>query len=165
MLVNVLESATNLKNLELKIKDNSPDDVKCLFDQMKHISGLCRLTLHCSSPAIKVLLSGLVGITVSVSLMLSFEKVDAEGVLALGSGLELHTNTDIAFLGLISSSIGLEGATGLANGLRHLTKFICHIIILDTSVLIVYAMAYNILPHYRRLIYHTMILLMWTQIL
>ena len=54
--------------------------------------------------------------------MLSFEEVDAEGVLALGGGLELHTNTNIRHLDLTNSSIGLEGATGLANGLRHLTK-------------------------------------------
>ena len=123
MLVNVLKSATNLKHLELKIKDNSPDDVKCLVDQMKQISGLRELTLHCSSPAssIKVLLSGLRGITVSYAFQLSFEEVDAEGVVALGGGLELHTNTEIK-LHLTNSSIGLEGATGLANGLQHLTK-------------------------------------------
>ena len=124
MLVNVLKSATNLENLELNIKDSSPDDVKCLVDQMKQISGLGWLRLHCSSPAssIKVLLSGLINITVRYSLMLSFEEVDAEGVLALGGGLELHTNTNIRHLDLTNSSIGLEGATGLANGLRHLTK-------------------------------------------
>ena len=124
MLVNVLKSATNLEDLELKIKDNSPDDVKCLVDQMKEISGLGWLTLHCSSPAssIKVLLSGLVGITLRYLLKLSFEEVDAEGILALGSGLELYTNTKITILSLTNSSIGLEGATGLANGLRHLTK-------------------------------------------
>ena len=125
MLVNVLKSATNLAVLEFKIKDNSPDDVKCLVDQVKAISGLCELTLHCSSPAssIKVLLSGLVDITVSNILKFSFEEVDAEGVVALGSGLELHTNTNnITDLDLTNSSIGLEGATGLANGLRHLTK-------------------------------------------
>ena len=122
MLVNVLKSATNLKCLELRIKDSSPGDVKCLVDQMKQISGLCQLTLYCSSPAssIKVLLSGLVGIAVRVKLL--FEEFDAEGVLALGSGLELHTNTNIIHLNLTNSSIGLEGATGLANGLRHLTK-------------------------------------------
>ena len=121
MLVNVLKSATNLKFLGLKIKDNSPDDVKCLVDQMNQISGLCLLTVHCSSPAsnIKVLLSSLSGITV---LLLLFEEVDAEGVVALGSGLELHTNTMIINLSLTNSSIGLEGATGLVNGLRHLTK-------------------------------------------
>ena len=124
MLVNVLKSATNLTSLELKIKDSSPNDVKCLVDQMKQISGLHWLTLHCPSPAssIKVLLSGLRGITVSYSLTLLFEEVDVEGVLALGSGLELHTNTNITNLDLTNSSIGLEGATGLANGLRHLTK-------------------------------------------
>ena len=124
MLVNVLKSATNLIFLKLKIKDSSPDDVKCLVDQMKQISGLDWLTLHCSSPAssIKVLLSGLRGITVSFSLKLLFEEVDAEGVLVLGSGLELHTNTNIRHLDLTNSSIGLEGATGLANGLRHLTQ-------------------------------------------
>ena len=124
MLVNVLKSATNLIKLELKIKDNSPDDVKCLVDQMKQISGLWQLTLHCSSPAsiIKVLLSGLRSISASVLLKLSFEEVDAEGVLALGSGLELHKNTKIIALNLTNSSISLEGATGLANGLRHLTQ-------------------------------------------
>ena len=124
MLVNVLKSATNLEGLELKIKDGSPDDVKCLVDQMKQISGLRRLRLHCSSPAssIKVLLSGLVGIAASASLWLSFEEVDVEGVLALGSGLELHANTRIKKLNLTNSSIGLEGATGLENGLRHLSK-------------------------------------------
>ena len=124
MLVNVLKSATNLTDLKLKIKDNSPDDVKCLADQMKQISGLGWLTLHCSSPAssIKVLLSGLSCITVRYSFRLSFEEVDAEGILAQGSGLELHTNIKITELSLTNSSIGLEGATGLANGLRHLTK-------------------------------------------
>ena len=124
MLVNVLKYATNLKYLKLKFKDSSPDDVKCLVDQMKQISGLRWLTLHCSSPAssINVLLSGLSGITVCYLLKLSFAEVDAEGVLALGSGLELHTNTNIIKLKLTNSSIGLEGATGLENGLRHLTK-------------------------------------------
>ena len=124
MLVNVLKSATNLTSLELKIKDNSPDDVKCLVDPIKQISSLGWLKLHCSSPAssIKVLLSGLRGIAPDISLWLLFEEVDAEGVLALGSGLELHTNTNITYLSLTNSSIGLEGATGLANGLRHLTK-------------------------------------------
>ena len=123
MLVNVLNSATNLKSLKLKIKDNSPDDVKCLVDQMKQISGLCQLTLHYSSSAssIKVLISGLRGIAASASLKLSFEEVDAEGVLALCSGLELYTNSDIRHLDLTNSSIGQEGATGLANGLQHLT--------------------------------------------
>ena len=124
MLANVFKSATNLTNLELKIKDSSPDDVKCLIDQMKQISGLFWLTLHCSSPAssIKVLLCSLVGITVSCVFQLLFEEVDAEGVVALGSGLELHRNTNITNLNLTNSSIGLEGATGLANGLRHLTQ-------------------------------------------
>ena len=69
-----------------------------------------------------MLLSGLVGIAASTSLWLSFEEVDAEGVVALGSGLELHTNTNIRHLHLTNSSIGLEGATGLANGPPHLTK-------------------------------------------
>ena len=124
VLVNVLKSATNLDDLELKIKDSSSDDVKCLVDQMKQISGLRKLTLHCSSPAssIKVLLSGLIDIAASISLRLLFKEVDAEGVLALGSGLELHMNTSITNLDLTNSSIGLEGATSLANGLRHLTK-------------------------------------------
>ena len=124
MLVNVLKSATNLNDLKLNIKDSSPDDLKCLVDQMKQISGLGWLRLQCSSSAssIKVLLSGLVGITVRYSFTLLFEEVDAEGVLALGSGLELHTNTNIRYLNLTNSIIGLEGATGLANGLRHLTK-------------------------------------------
>ena len=124
MLVNVLKSATNLKRLELKIKDSSPDDVKCLVDQMKQISGLWQLTLHCSSPAsssIKVLFSGLRGTAASASLKLSFEEVDAEGVLALGNGLELYMNSNIRHLDLTNSSIGLEGATGLKNGLQHLT--------------------------------------------
>ena len=124
VLVNVLKSATNLADLELKIKDSSPDDVKCLVYRMKAISRLHQLKLHCSSPAsscIKVLLSGLVGITLRYGIELSFEEVDAEGVVALGSGLEL-TNTNITRLYLTNSSIGLEGATGLANGLRHLTE-------------------------------------------
>ena len=124
MLVNVLKSATNLVDLELKIKDSSPDDVKCLVDQIKQISIVGWLTLRCSSPvsSIKVLLSGLRGIAPDISLWLLFEEVDAEGVLALGSGLELHTNTNITRLNLTNSSICLEGATALANGLRHLTK-------------------------------------------
>ena len=69
-----------------------------------------------------MLLSGLVYIAANTSLCLLFEEVDVEGVLALGSGLELHANTNIKCLDLTNSSIGLEGTTGLANGLRHLTK-------------------------------------------
>ena len=124
MLVNVLKSATSLTDLKLKIENITPDETKSLVDQIKQITHLKWFTLHCSSPAssIKVLFSGLVGIVASVSLRLLFEEVDAEGVLALGSGLELHTNTTIRYLHLTNSSIGLEGATSLANGLRHLTK-------------------------------------------
>ena len=124
MLVNVLKSATSLTHLKLKIENITPDETTCLVDQIKQITHLKLFILHCSSPAssIKVLLSGLVGITVSILFQLSFEEVDAEGVLAFGSGLELHTNTNITILNLTNSSIGLEGANGLANGLRHLTK-------------------------------------------
>ena len=124
MLVDVLKSATNLKFLELKIKNVSPENSKCLVDQMKHIPCLYSLTLHFSSPAssIKVLLNSLIGTAASVLLRLLFEEVDAEGVLALGSGLELHTKTNIRTLNLTNSSIGPEGATHLANGLRHLIK-------------------------------------------
>ena len=123
-LVNVLKFATSLIDLELNIKNITPDEATCLVDQMKQIAGLNFLTLHYSSPAssIKVLLDGLRGIAASASLRLSFEEVDKEGVLALGSGLELHTNTNISELYMTNSSIGLDGATGLANGLRHLTE-------------------------------------------
>ena len=96
MLVNVLKSATSLIFLKLKIENITPDETKCLVDQIKQITHLEWFKLHCSSPAssIKVLLSGLVGIAASTSLWLSFKEVDAEGVLALGGGLELHTNTN-----------------------------------------------------------------------
>ena len=121
MLVKFLKSAANLKYLELDI---SPDNAKCLVDQMKQISCLHCLRLYYSSPAIsiKVLLISLRGIAAGISLNLSFEEVDVECILALGSSLELHTNTNITKLNMTDSSIGREGATGLANGLRHLTK-------------------------------------------
>ena len=123
-LVNVLKFATTLINLELRIKNITPDEATCLVDQIKQITGLNFLTLHYSSPAssIKALLDGLVGIAASASLRLSFKEVDKEGVLALGSGLKLHTNTNISELYMTNSSIDPDGATGLANGLRHLTE-------------------------------------------
>ena len=124
MLVNILKSATNLYCLTLHIKNIGPDDTERLVDQMKHFTNLTFLLLRISAPpeSINVLAKGLSFVTNVSYVNLSFEALDAEGALALSSGLQLKLHTNIAQLDLSKSSIGSGGAAGLAKGLQYLTK-------------------------------------------
>ena len=123
MLINILKSATNLKNIALRIKDFGPDEAEGLVGQLKQLSSLRSLSLHSTAApnSIHVLVKDLSSLSNVPKIRLLFEDVNTEGALALGSALQLHTSTNLHRLYLSNSKIGPEGVTGLANGLRCLT--------------------------------------------
>ena len=123
MLINILKSATNLFNISLRIKDFGPDEAEGLVGQLKQLSSLGSLDLSATSApnSIHILVKALSSLSNGPNITLSFEDVDKEGALALGSALQLHTSTKLRRLHLGNSNIGPEGVTGLANGLRCLT--------------------------------------------
>ena len=123
MLINILKSATNLENITLRIKDFGPDEAEGLVGQLKQLSSLRELTLHSTAApsSIHVIVKTLSSLSNEPKILLSFEAVDTEGALALGSALQFHTSNDLYGLYLSNSNIGPEGVTGLANGLRCLT--------------------------------------------
>ena len=123
MLINILKSATNLENIELGTMDFGPDEAEGLVGQLKQLSSLGSLHLHPTAApnSIHVLVKALSSLSNEPEITLSFEDVDTEGALALGSALQLHTSTHLCELYLSDSNIGPEGVTGLANGLRCLT--------------------------------------------
>ena len=122
MLINILKSATNLETITLRIKDFGPDEAEGLVGQLKQLSSLKSLDLRSTAApnSIHVLVKALSSLS-NVPTTLSFEDVDTEGALALGSALQFHTSTNLRELDLSNSNIGPEGVTGLANGLRCLT--------------------------------------------
>ena len=123
MLINILKSATNLENIALKIKDFGPDEAEGLVGQLKQLSSLRSLNFHYTAApnSIHVLVKALSSLSNEPTITLSFEEVDTEGALALGSALQFHTSTDLCQLNLRYSNIGPEGVTGLTNGLQCLT--------------------------------------------
>ena len=123
MLINILKSATNLKTITLRIKDFGPDEAEGLVGPLKQLSILRSLRLHSTAPpnSIHVLVKALSSLSNEPKIRLSFEDVDTEGALALGSALQFHTSTNLCELILSNSNIGPEGVTGLVNGLRCLT--------------------------------------------
>ena len=123
MLINILKSATNLDNIALRIKDFGRDEAECLVGPLKQLSSLRTLNLHSTAPpnSIHVLVKVLSSFSNEPKIRLSFESVDTEGALALGSALQFHTSTNLCELTLGNSNIGPEGVTGLVNGLRCLT--------------------------------------------
>ena len=124
MLINILKSATNLETISLRIKDFGPDEAEGLVGQLKQLSSLRSLSLISTAApnSIHVLVKALSSLSNEPTITLSFQDVDTEGALALGSALQLHTSTNLYRLYLINSNIGPEGVTGLANGLQCLTK-------------------------------------------
>ena len=125
MLVNILNSATNLETIILRIKDFGPDEAEGLVGPLKQLSSLCSLDLHSTAApnSIHVLVEALSSLSNEPTITLSFEDVDTEGALALGSALRFHTSTNLYGLNLSNSNIGPEGVTGLVNSLRCLTAF------------------------------------------
>ena len=123
MLINILKSATNLATITLRIKDFGPDEAEGLVGPLKQLSSLGYLKLFPSAApnSIHVLVKALSSLSNEPKIKLSFEDVDTEGALALGSALQFHTSTNLQELHLSNSNIGPEGVTGLANGLRCLT--------------------------------------------
>ena len=123
MLINSLKSATNLENIKLRIKDFGPDEAEGLVGQLKQLSSLGHLDLHSTAApnSIHVLVKGLSSLSNEPSIRLSFEDVDTEGALALGSALQFHTSTNLSGFDLSNSNIWPEGVTGLANALQCLT--------------------------------------------
>ena len=123
MLINILKSATNLFNISLSIKDFGPDEAEGLVGQLKQLSSLRSLDLRSTAApnSIHILVKALSSLSNVPKIKLSFEDVDTEGALALGSALQFHTSTHLCELDLSNSNIGPEGVTGLANGLRCVT--------------------------------------------
>ena len=123
MLINILKSATNLETITLRIQDFGPDEAEGIVGPLKQLSSLrvFRLRSTASPNSIHVLVKGLSSLSNEPEITLSFEAVDTEGALALGSALQFHTSTHLCELYLSNSNIGPEGVTGLANGLRCLT--------------------------------------------
>ena len=123
MLINSLKSATNLETITLRIKDFGPDEAEYLVVQLKQLSSLRTLDLRSTAApnSIHVLVKALSSLSNEPEITLSFEDVDTEGALALGSALQFHTSTNLYQLKLSNSNIGPEGVTGLASGLRCLT--------------------------------------------
>ena len=123
MLINMLKSATNLLSITLRIKDFSPDEAEGLVGPLKQLSRLRYLRLRSTAApnSIHVLVKDLSSLSNKTSIQLSFEDVDTEGALALGSALQFHTRTNLRELKLSNSNIGPEGVTGLGNGLQCLT--------------------------------------------
>ena len=123
MLINILKSATNLEAITLRIKDFGPDEAECLVGPLKQLSSLTSLKLRSTAApnSIHVLLKALSSLSNVPKITLSFEDVDTEGALALGSALQFHTSTNLYQLNLSNSNIGPEGVTGLGNGLQCLT--------------------------------------------
>ena len=120
MLINILKSATKTETITLTIKDFSPDETEGLVGQLKQLRSLRSLDLHFTAAptSIHVLVKALSSLSNELSITLSFEDIDTEGALALGSALQFHTSTHLRELDLRNSNIGPEGVTGLANGLR-----------------------------------------------
>ena len=123
MLINILKSATNLEAITLRLMDFGPDEAESLVGQLKKLSSLKSLKLRSTAApnSIHVLVKALSSLSNEPKITLSFEDVDTEGALELGSALQFHTSTNLYGLNLSNSNIGLEGVTGLANGLRCLT--------------------------------------------
>ena len=120
MLINILRFATNLETIKLRIMDFGPDEAEGLVGPLKQLSSLRYLCL-CPTAApnsIHVLVKALSSLSNVPEISLSFEDVDTEGALALGSALQFHTSTKLRELKLRNSNIRPEGVTGLANGLR-----------------------------------------------
>ena len=135
LLINILKSATNLETITLRIKDFGPDEAEGLVRPLKQLSSLRVFRLHstASPNSIHVLVKGLSSLSNEPSIRLSFEHVDTEGALALGSALQFHTSTNLYALKLCNSNIGPEGVTGLANGLRCLTA-LSFLILIDNEI-------------------------------
>ena len=112
----ILKSATNLENITLRIKDFGPDEAEGLVGQLKQLSSMIYLKLRSTAApnSIHVLVKALSSLSNEPLLKLSFEDVDTEGALALGSALQFHTSTKLRKLNLRNSNIGPEGVTGLA---------------------------------------------------
>ena len=123
MLINILKSASNLQAIKLRIKDFGPDEAEGLIGQLKQLSSLISLNLHCTATpnSIHVLVKDLSSLSNESEITLSFEDFNTEGALALGSALQFHTSTNLYRLKLRNSNIGPEGVTGLTNGLQCLT--------------------------------------------
>ena len=123
MLIKILKSATTLETITLRIKDCGPDEVEGLVGPLKQLSSLSSLELHPTAApnSIHVLVKALSSLSNVPKITLSFEDVDTEGALALGSALQFYTSTNLYRLNLRNSNIGPEGVTGLVNGLRCLT--------------------------------------------
>ena len=123
MLINILKSATKLDTFTLRIMDFGPDEAEGLIGQLKQLNSLKSLNFHYTAApnSIHVLVKALSSLSNEPTITLSFQDVDTEGALALGSALQFHTSTNLYRLYLSNSNIGPEGVTGLANGLRCLT--------------------------------------------
>ena len=118
IIINILKSSSNLETITLRIKDFGLDEAEGLVGQLRQLSSLKYLHLRSTAApkSIHVLVKALSSLSDEPEIRLSFEDVDTEGAVALGSALQLHTSTNLRGLNLSNSNIGPEGVTGLANG-------------------------------------------------
>ena len=124
MLINILKSANNLEMITLGIKDFGPDEAEGLVGQLKQLISLSYLDLHPTAPpnSIYVLVKGLSSLSNKPNIKLSFEDVDTEGALALGSALQYHTSTNLYQLNLINNEIRCCGFDTLWNSIQYLNS-------------------------------------------
>ncbi len=118
-LSDILKSCTSLIELELSFLEIHHDNAKAVADRLKHLTSLKSVYVLCysTSGGITTLLSGFTHVT-SAELELRFYNMDCRGVLEIGNGLQLLTNSNLCWLALEHCVIDDDAATALADGLH-----------------------------------------------
>ena len=125
-LCEVLQTATNIAILDLKIKHTHSCCAKELAFKINQCSKLSRFDLSYSGTpeCIQTLVSSLSPSTTWLSL--SFEELDGQSIQALGNGLQ-HLHSNHLWLTVTESDINENGMTCLADGLQNIKSLILNL--------------------------------------